>query len=227
MPTSHKLAQYQRLTADCRDCRRCGDQVRTPRGCERPSTWAMWLGNLDARVVIVGQDPAGADKVDPSDPASYPPGESVGTNLTLMTLLAAANLDPKEVYLTNAILCIKLGPMNKKPLGSWVTNCRPLLRRTLDLVAPVAAIGLGAIAWKSLCRAYGARPCSLTTAISQRPVRPAQGPWLVPMFHPGPLGQASRGLPLQMEDWRIFGNWLRTQGEQTRVGATSRSASQS
>jgi uracil-DNA glycosylase family 4 len=171
----------------------------------------MWLGNLNAKVVIVGQDPAGSDNVDANDPASYAPGADVGTNVTLQQLLAAALIDLSDVYLTNAILCIKNGSMNAKPRAAWATNCRPFLRRTLDLVSPVAVVGLGGTAWASLCRAYGERVLPLSVAITRPPFRAHSGFWLVPMFHPGPLGQASRSLELQTGDWRAFGRWLREQ----------------
>lgn len=168
----------------------------------------MWLGNINARVVIVGQDPAGSDNVDADNPASYAPGENVGTNVTLKHLLALAAIKPSDVYLTNAILCIKNGAMNTKPRASWATNCRPFLRRTLDLVAPIVAVGLGGTAWRSLCRAYGERALPLSIAIERPPIRTGGGLWLVPMFHPGPLGQASRSLALQCEDWNRLGEWL-------------------
>lgn len=203
--------EYERLTADCRSCRACGDDLQNPTGCKHPSTWAMWLGKLDAKIVVVGQDPAGADNVDAKDAASYAPGPLVGTNITLKHLLEAAEIDLADVYLTNAVLCIKPGSMKSSVRQRWVTNCRPLLRRTIDLVRPRCVVALGGVAWNSVCRSYGAFPLPLRGAIERPPILLPGSPALRPMFHCGPLGQASRHLSLQIEDWKEFGQWMRRQ----------------
>src|SRR3954447_18208235 len=113
-----KEEAYARLVADCRACRACSgvENVGDPR---HPSPWAEWRGALDADLVIVGQDfSSNRRKRGPNrrwDP-------DIPTNKNLDRFLAAAEIEPDRVYLTNAMLCLKEGERLSAPVhAAWFT----------------------------------------------------------------------------------------------------------
>ena len=98
-PSQSTADDYAVHVANCRACERCG--LTNFKGCAHPSPWALWMGSRNARVVIVGQDFSGADR------AWREPRLDLPTNRNLCDLVRSAGLDGRrDVYLTNAILCL-------------------------------------------------------------------------------------------------------------------------
>jgi uracil-DNA glycosylase family 4 len=194
---------YAIHVANCRACALCG--LTNLKGCEHPSPWALWMGSHNARVVIVGQDFSGSDQ------AWREPKLDLPTNRNLLGLIQAAGLDgQRDVYLTNAILCLKDGKTSDPVRGAWVRNCAPLLRRTIDIIAPVAVAALGGVAWRALRYAFHRRLPPLSSSVGQKPVTVPAGPALFAFNHPGGLGLVRRPLTAQTKDWESFGDWLAT-----------------
>ncbi|MDR4225932.1 hypothetical protein FO507_00815 [Bacillus mojavensis] len=66
--------------------------------------WTRWYGNLNAKVVVIGQDWGHVEafirnkgQVNPLNP----------TNNKLIEMLSLIGINPEDTYLTNAILCMK------------------------------------------------------------------------------------------------------------------------
>src|SRR5688572_20246434 len=86
-----KLAQYKTLVQARKACRACGDGLVNPSVCAdgrydaaHLGPWSRWQGNLDARVMIIGQDWSDRqtfEKCKGSDDMKNP------TNRTLVELL--------------------------------------------------------------------------------------------------------------------------------------------
>jgi uracil-DNA glycosylase family 4 len=191
---------YAAHVAACRACTRCG--LTNIAGCAHPSPWAMWMGALDARVVVVGQDFSGTDQ------GWREPQLDLPTNVNLRHLMRTAGLGEGEVYLTNAILCLKPGGTSAPVRGAWVRNCSGLLRETIRIVAPDAVAALGAVAWRALGYVFEVRLPALGTSVGRRPVSVPGGPSLFAFNHPGGLGLVRRRLAEQSRDWQRFGRWL-------------------
>lgn len=116
-------------------------------------------------------------------------------------LLAAASLARRDVFVTNAVLCLPLTPSgtNRRPAMREVAACNPFLGSTIDAVDPRVVVALGAIALDALARIA---PHGLTLARdAARPV-PWHGRTLVALYHPGRQAQLHRPWEHQLGDWR-------------------------
>lgn len=117
-----------------RGCRGC--QLRA--GCTQV---VVDKGNPRGRLMLVGEGP-GANE----DIQGLP---FVGQGgLLLDKILAAAQLPPEDIYITNAIKCRP--PGNRTPVSEEVKACLPWLERQIELVAPKLLVCLGAVAAKAL-----------------------------------------------------------------------------
>jgi hypothetical protein len=97
----------------------------------------LWQDNLDAKVMVVGQD--WDDTTYFVDHKAHE-GPSNPTNLALVELLGVAGVVIGEpgsetgrdiAFSTNAILCLKRATagLQGKVQRSWFANCAPFLRR--------------------------------------------------------------------------------------------------
>lgn len=202
--THVKLPMYQAHVAECRACDRCmEDGMVNPAGSEHPSPWAMWMGSLDAKVVVVGQDFAGAES------GHMKPDPTLPTNRNLAVLIGEAGLRPEDVYLTNSVLCLKPSTMSGPVRTRWVRNCRSHLARTIEIIRPRAVIALGGHAHRAVWEAAGRTPGRLADAVEAAATVLPDGTGLFAMNHPGGLGLVSRPLAQQRADWVRVGIWLR------------------
>src|SRR5271155_733790 len=111
------------LAENRRSCRICCD--RDPNLIEYGSAfdfdppvvsyWSQWLGNPKPKILIVGQDFSNVEYFKKVKGQPQPASE---TNANLREFLAQAGVPSSlpdnevPVFLTNAILCLKTGPMN-------------------------------------------------------------------------------------------------------------------
>ena len=194
-------AAYQAHVLSCRACNVCG--LKNLSGCAHPSPWANWMGSLSARVVVVGQDFSGTDR------EWREPKLDLPTNQNLGKLIRAAGLGPQDVYLTNAILCLKPGGTSDRVRPEWVRNCASLLRETIKIVAPAAVAALGGVAWRAVAHAFDLRLPPLSESVGAGPAPVPGGPTLFAFNHPGGLGLVRRPFARQADDWRRLGDWVR------------------
>ena len=220
-----KNERYARLVAARKDCRVC-PQLANPSVVEsgvldsdRIGPYSQWQGNLDAPLVVVGQDFA--------DTSTFRrvqgwPGERVATNKNLVRLLAAAGFSvplprigsPDDtLFFTNAVLCLKQGSMQRAIPSSCFQACaQRFLRPTIDLVAPRAVAALGAGALGAVLLAYGLRSPGplLELVVAGVTFDLPSGARVFPLCHPSPTVHATtRSLALQESDWSRVGEWLR------------------
>jgi DNA polymerase len=124
-------------------------------------------------------------------------------------LLALAGLSRAEVFITNAALCNPQDAHghNRPPKRAELANCAGWLAATLDVVEPAVVVTLGATALAALDRlqSHGQR---LREAVGR--AVPWDGRWLYPLYHPSPRAGLSRPYADQDDDFRHFGEWLRT-----------------
>ncbi|WP_309134584.1 UdgX family uracil-DNA binding protein [Cellulomonas sp.] len=117
------------------------------RGCElwAPATQVVFSeGPADAAVMLVGEQPG--DKEDlAGEPFVGPAGR------VLHEALAAAGLDPEQVYVTNAVKHFRFEQRGKRrlhrtPLVTHLRACVPWLEAELAAVRPRVVVALGATA---------------------------------------------------------------------------------
>jgi uracil-DNA glycosylase family 4 len=156
-------------------------------------------GPPDARVLFVGEAPGrlGAGR-------SGVPFEGDQSGRRFETLLAAAGLERRCVFVTNAVLCNPLDASgrNRRPLISEVARCLPFLRQQIEAVDADFVVALGGVALAALAR-LAPHGLSLRRDCG-RPLR-WHGRTLVPLYHPGRRALVHRPEGLQLDDWRRLG----------------------
>jgi hypothetical protein len=174
--------------------------------CDHVEPWARWLGNLDAKMMLVGKDFFIKFKGG-CDPRS-------ATNLNLIKLFTRMDINigtplmpdkDAPVLLTNAIVGIldtdKKGGNRISSLSKRKSK-REFLRPLIDIVDPKVIIAIGREACECISNAFGvARPRSMRQTLDQGPVELPGLKLLFPVFHCGGLGLANRPLSKQLEDW--------------------------
>lgn len=175
--TQDKASQYGKLVALRKTCHQCPGLVNPSmvQGGQYDSDhigpWSRWQGNLNAPLLLVGQDWGDIDYFmrqrgweKPGNPTNRilvdlfssigfsigPPGNTQGQNI---------------VFFTNAILCLKEGGLQGKVRSDWFQNCASYLRRQIQIVNPRIVVGLGKLAFDSILRAYGFKPSNFRDAV--------------------------------------------------------------
>jgi hypothetical protein len=186
--------------------------------CDHVELWARWLGNLNAKIMLVGKDFGGKDFYikfkGGCDPNSV-------TNLNLIKLFACIGINigtpsmPDQdvpVFLTNAIIGIVdtarkggncISSLSKRESTS------EFLRPLIDIVDPRVIIAMGKEAYECVCDAFEVgRARSMRQALEKGPVELPNSKLLFPVFHCGGLGVANRPLNKQLEDWSRIACYL-------------------
>jgi uracil-DNA glycosylase family protein len=138
VPASRSLAKLRRAAADCRGCPLWQDATQTVFGA----------GPRKAELMLVGEQPGDREDVE-GKPFVGPAGA------VLTRALEAAEVDPGEIYLTNAVKHFKWRARGKRrlhqtPRAGEVEACKPWLEAELEAVKPSALLALGATAAKAL-----------------------------------------------------------------------------
>ena len=156
------LGDLQRLAVVCEKCRLSRTRTQVVYG----------VGNPRADLMFVGEAP-GRDEDIQGKPF-------VGRAGQLLTdIIKAMKLTRDDVYIANVIKCRP--PENRNPEADELEECRPFIRRQIEIIQPKVIVTLGRIALQSLMeRGY---------AISG-----ARGQWLdfhgikvMPTYHPAYL----------------------------------------
>jgi DNA polymerase len=218
-----KLAQYEALVKMRESCHECSGVTNGSSiqggiyDCDEVGAWSLWQGNLNAKLMVVGQDWGDVEwflRV-----KGYPTSTSK-TNTTLIELLRAAglniNLANKTtghglLFFTNAVLCMKEGGAQAPVKPGWLRNCGSrFLRPTIELVQPKVVVSLGAKAYEAVMSAYQMTARGFKAAVeSGEPDRLAGGVYVFPVYHCGAyVLNTHRKLPQQIEDWRRIGSFL-------------------
>lgn len=176
--------------------------------------WSGWLGDLHARVIVVGQDWGDQRAFENQAGQNWPDS---ATNQMLMRLLAAAGIEvpdggPGEssgVFLTNAVLCFRTEGGCQGPVQSrWFKNCgTQFLRPQIELINPQAVVCLGERAYGAVLAAYDLPPVrNWRTAVEGAGIALAGGPLAFAVYHCGQrILNTHRNSAAQFEDWKRIG----------------------
>ena len=145
------------------------------------------------------------------------PTNTSPTNRTLIKLLSAGGYDiglPRdtvgrgEIFLTNAILCLKQGGAQARVKPEWFENCRSrFLRPLIELVRPRVVVGLGQQAYMAILRAYGLQDEPFKAAVARsEPVGLVPGISAFAVYHCGArILNTHRKIEEQIRDWERIG----------------------
>ncbi len=209
-------AAYAGLVADRKSCRKCLGLENPSRFCDGKfdsdhlGPWTLWQGNIQSKLLVVGQDwgdTAYFERNRGRDLASNP------TNKVLRDLLSIAGIRAElpsatdsgagEVFLTNAILCLKEGGLQAKVDPSWFVNCGDaFLRPTIELINPRVVVTLGQHAYKTICQVFRLPQLRFREAVDADPIELKPGCRLAPVYHCGVrILNTHRPLSKQQRDW--------------------------
>ncbi|GIV54172.1 MAG: uracil-DNA glycosylase [Candidatus Kapaibacterium sp.] len=122
------------------------DRIHTCTKCPLGATRTKFVfgsGNPHAEIVFIGEAP-GADEDQQGEPF-------VGRAGQLLTkILAAIELDRRQVYICNILKCRP--PGNRRPLPTEAEQCEPYLYKQLQLINPPFLVALGLTAAETLLR---------------------------------------------------------------------------
>ena len=177
--------------------------------------WSKWQGNLDADILLVGQDWGDTHYFIENQGNDI---DDNPTNRNLIELFLCLGIDigmpskPNDmapVFFTNSILGIKEdGRMAGKVSQSWARQCTDeFLKLLVKIINPKVIITLGTYAYSEVAYMYGLKKGTLKNLISESPEIKVGNTVICPRYHCGGLGLANRKLPLQKQDWlRISDN---------------------
>lgn len=216
---STKTARYKALVEKRKACKAC-------QGLTNPSVvdsgafdsseigpWTTWQGNLDAPVVVVGQDwgdVAYFTKWQGNDLLAGNP-----TNKNLQQLLKQLGIaiqltnskQDQQIFLTNLILCLKDGGLQAPITKEWCSNCATrFLKELLEIIQPTLVITLGAMPARAaldLFQVKYRRSWSLKRLMQTAPFLLFNNTWLYPVYHCGNSSiNRNRSYVEQEADWQ-------------------------
>jgi uracil-DNA glycosylase len=126
------------LNQEIRQCQKC-------RLCESRTNALCGEGNLNAKLMLIAQAPG--YKEDTEAKMFIGPSGKV-----LDELLELADIDRKEVYMTNLVKCML--PKYRKPKQDEIEACHPYLDREIELIDPEILAPLGFYAIRYIFEKY-------------------------------------------------------------------------
>jgi len=189
-------ADWETLDQEVTSCTRCPRLVQYREMIARIkkrefSSWNYWgkpltgFGDRTGKLMVVGLAPAahGGNRT-----GRMFTGDSSGEWLTRALYRAGLANQPtsqsrddglvlKGVYVTAVVRC---APPGNKPTPQELANCRPFLKREIELMKPKAFLALGGIALKGLGEALGVKGLRFehgaTIKVGEK--------WIVVSYHP-------------------------------------------
>lgn len=155
-------------------------------------------GNADADVMFVGEAP-GAREDELGLPFVGPAGQ------LLDQLLGEIGLERKDVFINNVLMCRP--PGNRDPSPDEVEECKPFLKKRIELIEPKVICTLGNYATKLLTGSQ--RGITKVHGEPQRREIAGRTVTLYPLFHPAAALRSTSVLELLRADVQALPELLR------------------
>jgi PPE-repeat protein len=209
-----KTILYKQLVQERRDYDFKSEDIVNPTSLkisndEHLNAWAYWCGNLDADIILIGQD-FGNDAYfinnDGKDEVGNP------TNLNLQILFKQINIELHDtnednsnlkLYFTNAILGAKTnGGMAAQVKREWyATTAKKFTKRLIEIINPKTIIAMGSTALDVVSIIYELDKQTMTNAVANNPHLLPDNKNLYVVYHCSKLGQVNRRFEEQKKDW--------------------------
>ena len=154
--------ELQLLQQQYQNCSRC------PELCKSRTQVVFGSGNFQAKILLIGEAP-GANEDRQGIPFCGMSGK------VLNELLQSINLDRKDIFITNTILCRP--PNNRAPAKEEVSKCSDRLERLIKIMQPEVIVTIGNFATERILGKKGIN--GLRGKIFEH-----QGIKVVPVIHP-------------------------------------------
>jgi uracil-DNA glycosylase len=221
-----KQERYAALVRARKQCLRC-DGLRNPADdglsqfdSEQIGPWSRLHGDLDADLMIVGQDWGDVNYytanrgLDDLQNRTMRALEQLLCGIGLSVSLAEYGTAPSglRLFLTNAVLCLKEGGMTARVEEEWFKNCGAnFLRQQIEIVASRVVVALGQVAYKAVLAGFGlpAESGPFRAAVEKPGITLPNGSLLLAVYHcaPGVINR-TRSFAEQQQDWQRVANAL-------------------
>lgn len=182
------------------------------------NAWAYWHGDLDAEILLIGQDFGDTNYYKKFDGKDDPQNQ---TNKNLMLLFKELGIDigqsdkptTAKLYFTNAVLGAKVGEQSTNqqkggmaaPIKSkdWYSDTSIKFTKPLiDIINPKIIITMGTTAYNAVSIIYRLEKKPLKELIVNNPIVLNDNKKLFAVYHCSGLGLINRNLETQLEDWK-------------------------
>lgn len=219
-----KQQQYAALVEQRKACRLCVGLANPAEpelrkfDSHQIGPWSRLHGDLDAQLVIVGQDWGGVKYYKDNkglDKLANPTMrnlEKLLHHIGIQVSVTSYAEEARGLFLTNAVLCLKSGGLQARIEPEWAWNCGSLfLRQQIEIVRPKVVVCLGAFAFHAVLRAFGQPMIELRDAIEDTEGHEIlDGVRLFAAYHCGNgTVNRNRDLQQQMTDWERIRRFLR------------------
>jgi uracil-DNA glycosylase len=224
-----KAEQYKSLVEKrkaCSLCSRLCNPVMVANGqfdSNHIGPWSLWQANLNAELVVIGQDWGDIAYFTKWEGRDQPTGNPTNENLVkLLNVIGVVIGKPRDhqnqvVFFTNLILCLKTGGLQGPIDDKWFANCsRAFCKPLMEIIVPRVIIALGKKTSESILDAYDipySRGSAFSRMLKQSPYHLTHSTVLFPVYHCGAGGvNRNRSMSEQEEDWLKVNQWLRNNG---------------
>ena len=221
----NKIDAYSSLVEKRKSCQECGDLcnpatvISGKYDSEQIGPWSLWQADLNAELLIVGQDWGDISYFQKwqgrDQPSGNPTNENLQKLLNHLGVQIGRPRDPQDqvVFFTNLILCLKAGGLQAAVNDHWFTNCaRAFFGPLVEIIKPRAILALGKKVSESILDLYGiqhSKNLRLSEMMSQSPFSLTSSAVLFPLYHCGAGGiNRNRSMPEQEKDWSRIKEWL-------------------
>lgn len=224
---NYKLELYRELVIKRKACHRCheltnpGDIADGLYDSDHIGPWSCWQGNLNAPILIMGQDWGDCSSFVKQQGFDSPRSM---TNMVLTKLLASIGytisppsdkITEGELFFTNAVLCLKENGAQAPVKQAWFSSCvKYFLKPLIQIVSPRAVVSLGKEAYLSMCNLYGLPKMKFKQAIeAPEGFHLSHGTIYFPMYHCGArILNTYRSYNQQVNDWQRLRTVLTNRG---------------
>lgn len=180
--------------------------------------WSLWQSNLDAEVMVIGQDWGDISYFKKWKGKDQPSGNPTNTNLQqLLKEIGIEINQPLEnqkqvIFITNIILCLKTGGLQSFVKNDWFTNCsKKFLKPLIEIINPKVIITLGKKVSEAIFALYRipySKNNKFSETIKLSPFAISKDIAFYPMYHCGAMSvNRNRSLAEQVKDWRRVSIW--------------------
>ncbi len=186
---------------------------------EHLNSWAYWHGNLEADILLIGQDFGDHAYYFNNDGKDDP---SNATNVNLSCLFGELGIDigqsddpntDAKLYFTNAVLGVKKGGMATPIKKAWYADtAKTFIKPLIQLIQPKTIIAMGSKAYEVVSIIYNLDRKPMKEIVDKNPILLDDNKRLFVVYHCSNLGIANRSFITQREDWRKIRPYLEKNG---------------
>lgn len=174
--------------------------------------WAQWQNNLDAKILVIGQEFCDVDTYNRVEGTverhevnfEYPSNRNIHEYFNLLGFDIGHPKSPNKecpVFFTNAVMALKPGSMSANFKTGWLKESREeFLVPLIEIIQPQIIITIGTMATATVARHFGIKIESHKKMVESAPYD-IQGLKFFPVYHTGGLGIRNRSKELQRKDW--------------------------